>query len=274
MQISVEERAVLCFFDHAKFWTLPFANMGDLRIILFAITLTVCLFAVQGDVNVTDISGKYRAVRCERKMSDILELFPDGLELAGADMLFDGTTLCEGVLKLKVIKPTTVAQKTKYGVILRDTTTSMSCGSSYKFIQIFEVLRPKVDTDLKVYDNILFSRDVTLEAGRKYVRIRNEYGGCLYVEMVEPKKKPSTGESPSVADSARENTQTSDSSPPTKAPIPNSTNTENKKEPEENSTVLLWTWLGPLLGAISTIIAALIGVYCVKQRNKEANDVV
>jgi len=221
----------------------------------FAVSLSLILAAlVSGQATLSDVDGTYTALRtkltsCPQKL--VLNNTSDAVARAQTeDIIFDDTVCLAGEIEFSESRG-----YRRWGEQLREdlgnrvingTGRRLRCNSTDDLFEFdnFFVFRPRVSRNY-----FPSQHEVFLEAGTVYIDLWLEspvFGECLYKKITADPLRPS----PSVTPVSR----------------------KEKLEEDTAKVTNLWAWLGPVLGSIATLIAALIAVYCVreeKSRNRQ-----
>lgn len=179
----------------------------------------------------------------------------------------------------------------KAGPILRgDLGVGLTCGG--ELFTFAHLVRPRADLTLYLPSKTGSSTAVNYEHEVLHLTLWSEDGGCTFRKAQSTSRTFSDASnqpkdvSPGTSTTKQENGSTvssgskpeSENSATARPPVSSSTKPEGenpattgatleKKNPTE-SAESLWVWLGPVLGAVATVIAAFITVFCVRNYKK------
>lgn len=217
---------------------------------LFAFLVLINMRFVAGDVTLAELRGGYEfhAGNVDA-CTNSLKITGAGPVIDNTQVLYDGKPCSTGKIRFTrtLIGDTHMGKdnwgqeaETKIGPLLRgELGTGMVC-NGHMFTKA-HLLRPRVNTTLYIRKDTTVLAINYDEQVLFFTMWSTDRGGCVF----------------------RSSNSKTNADQPTETPKPKPPNDS------ESPTIALWAWLGPVLGAVATIIAAFITVYCV--RNQKAN---
>lgn len=239
--------------------------------LLFLISVFATLVAAE--FNFTDIPGVYKKVAGNiQKCWPSITFFKSTRRIHPSDLIMDIANCTDGSIGLKLkpglrVKEFPPRFRRHMGTILQ-TVESRNCSRTLFFIcggrnlQFCKshFFRTDRDAEFKVpgVGPVLHIRNM------RYFTLYDKTGACVY------EAEANMALIPSPVPSAPDSTAPLSKEPQSLRPPPPLTNNESRS---------IWIWLGPVIGALSTVGAALIGIKCMYQgkeneRRKHAIDLL
>lgn len=229
--------------------------------------------ATHADISFRDPPGVYtlqngNLVFC----TDSLEIKELAAEVPGTNLVFDGEQCSFGTLSFTESdgQPDwTTAVKRAAGIIIQGAPSFLICQQMFILSSTITFIRPNERFRIRVPG---FVRPSQLESGVRYALFNTSKGGCVYKEATSsPIKSSPTPTSVAKPDrtspSKPDNKSPSSVSTPSQSDSSSSTNagaTPTKADGSDSTS--LWVWLGPVIGAVATLVAAFMTVFECRRR--------